>query len=93
MKKVPPDQNMNDKNDKQTMQQPVSRRGGTPRLIIRAGNGTLSFLLPHGDGTVDYAPYTVRSGVSMAANLRSAFRDAELSVSYTHLTLPTICSV
>ena len=92
MKKVPPDQNMNDKNDKQTMQQPVSRRGGTPRLIIRAGNGTLSFLLPHGDGTVDYAPYTVRSGVSMAANLRSAFRDAELLQNHGQKALLSVCT-
>lgn len=60
------------------MHQPVNRRGEIPRLIIRAGNGTLNFLLPYEDGRVDYTPYTVRSGVSMAANLRQAFRDAAI---------------
>lgn len=54
------------------------RRGGVPRLVIRAGNGTLSFLLPHEDGRVEYSPYVVRSGVSLAANLRQAFRDAAI---------------
>ncbi len=68
---------MTDKNNNQSGLHSL-RGGGEPRLIIRAGNATLSFLLPHEDGVVEYAPYTVRSGVSMAANLRSAFHDAEI---------------
>jgi hypothetical protein len=54
------------------------RRGIVPRLTIRVGYGTMSFFLPKADGTVEYQPYTVKSGVSMAANLRTAFREAEL---------------
>ena len=58
--------------------QRVVRRGIVPRLTIRVGYGTMSFFLPKTDGTVEYQPYTVKSGVSMAANLRTAFRESEL---------------
>jgi hypothetical protein len=58
--------------------QRVVRRGIVPRLTIRVGYGTMSFFLPRQDGTVEYQPYTVKSGVSMAANLRTAFRESEL---------------
>ena len=58
--------------------QPSVRRGIVPRLAIRVGYGTMSFCLPNADGTVEYQPYTVKSGVSMAANLRTAFRESEL---------------
>lgn len=54
------------------------RRGIVPRLAIRVGYGTMSFCLPQSDGSVEYQPYTVKSGVSMAANLRTAFREVEL---------------
>ena len=58
--------------------QRVVRRGIVPRLTIRVGYGTMSFFLPKQDGTVEYQPYTVKSGVSMAANLRTAFRESDL---------------
>lgn len=58
--------------------QPSVRRGIVPRLAIRVGYDTMSFCLPNADGTVEYQPYTVKSGVSMAANLRTAFRESEL---------------
>ena len=58
--------------------QRVVRRGVVPRLTIRVGYGTMSFFLPRTDGTVEYLPYTVKSGVAMAANLRTAFRELEL---------------
>ena len=54
------------------------RSGIVPRLTIRVGYGTMSFFLPKQDGTVEYQPYTVKSGVSMAANLRTAFRESDL---------------
>lgn len=44
------------------------------RPVIRVGRNTLSFTHVEKDGSVNYAPYTVKSGVSMAANLRTAFR-------------------
>lgn len=51
-----------------------------PRLIIRIGRGTLSFsaLDSENEGQIIYEPYTVRSGISMAANLREAFREIDL---------------
>lgn len=58
--------------------QPSVRRGIVPRLAIRVGYDTMSFCLPNADGTVEYQPYTVKSGVSMAANLRTAFHESEL---------------
>lgn len=49
------------------------------RLTIRIGRGTLSFSQPTDDGTdVVFEPYVVKSGVSMAANLREAFKTSEL---------------
>lgn len=53
-----------------------------PRTIIRIGRQTLAFALPQtegaeaGSGVVHYEPYTVKSGMSIAANLRNAFRDS-----------------
>ena len=48
-------------------------------LTLRIGRGTLSMLLqPSGSDDVVYEPYVVRSGVSMAANLREAFRKSDL---------------
>ena len=91
-KKLFTDQNMAEKNFNRQEQQSVSRRGGVPRLVIRVGNGTLSFLLPHEDGRVEFSPYTVRSGVSMAANLRSAFRDADMLADHGSKALLSVCS-
>lgn len=52
------------------------------QLLIRVGNGTLSFSTVEdtadGQGRVVYEPYTVKSGISMSANLREAFKTASL---------------
>lgn len=45
--------------------------------VIRVGQGTLAFLTPELDGTMTYHPYPVKSGMSLAANLRMAFKDEE----------------
>ena len=44
-------------------------------VIIRIGQGTLAFLTPNADGAYDYHPYAVKSGMSIAANLRTAFKE------------------
>lgn len=43
-------------------------------LTIRAGQGTLSFLVKAVDGTFSFIPYEVKSEMSLAANLREAFK-------------------
>lgn len=56
----------------------------TPKqqLTIRIGRSTLSFALPGGyDEEIVYEPYVVKSGISMAANLREAFKTADLLAS------------
>lgn len=47
------------------------------RITIRVGRGTLSFSMPNADGGIDFVPYVVKSGVSMAANLREAFKTCD----------------
>lgn len=51
-------------------------------LTIRVSRNTLSFstVAPTGgnENPIKYEPYVVKSGVSMAANLREAFKEAEL---------------
>ena len=47
------------------------------RLTIRVGRGTLSFSVQKGQEVI-YEPYIVKSGVSMAANLREAFKTSDL---------------
>ena len=47
------------------------------RLTVRIGRGTLSFSLQKGED-VAYEPYVVKSGVSMSANLREAFKTSDL---------------
>lgn len=55
-----------------------------PRTIIRIGRQTMSFALPASEGenavnkVVHYEPYTVKSGMSIAANLRNAFRESDI---------------
>lgn len=51
-----------------------------PRLTIRIGVNTLSFsaLDSENAGKIVFEPYTVRSGISMAANLREAFKKIDL---------------
>ena len=50
------------------------------RLTIRVSNNTLSFSVVdrEAEHQVIYEPYTVKSGVSMAANLRQAFKESDL---------------
>lgn len=43
--------------------------------IIRAGLGTLSFLIKKEDGTNAFHPYKVKGEMSLAANLRTAFKE------------------
>jgi hypothetical protein len=50
----------------------------TQWLTMRVGRGTLSFATPDESGQVIFEPYVVKSGVSMAANLREAFKTADL---------------
>lgn len=48
-------------------------------MTIRIGRGTLAFAIPSDDEeSIIYEPYVVKSGISMAANLREAFRKADL---------------
>ena len=49
------------------------------RLTIRIGRNTLSFVMPlEEQQNIIYEPFVVKSGISMAANLREAFRQADL---------------
>ena len=48
------------------------------RLTIRISTNALSFSAQQADGTIAYEPYHVKSGVSIAANLRQAFSESGL---------------
>lgn len=48
------------------------------RITIRASKNALSFSVAEGERQVTYEPYAMKSGVSMAANLRQAFKDSDL---------------
>jgi len=49
------------------------------RLTIRIGRGTMAMLTQVDDSSgIEYEPYVVKSGVSMAANLREAFKSSDL---------------
>lgn len=49
------------------------------RLTIRIGRGTMAMLAQVDDSSgIEYEPYVVKSGVSMAANLREAFKSSDL---------------
>lgn len=63
----------------QTVNHTIIRK--SPRLVIRAGHNTLSFSAIDREhlGTIIHEPYTVRSGISLAANLREALREAQLA--------------
>lgn len=51
----------------------------TNRLTLRVGRSTLCMLAQgSGNNDIDYEPYVVKSGVSMAANLRDAFKKSRL---------------
>ena len=64
------------------MQQIASHRSlaRRPRLTIRVGRKSLSFAVADAaaENQILFEPYTVKSGISMAANLREAFRSADL---------------
>ncbi len=48
----------------------------SPRMTIRVSQGSLAFAIAEKDNQeqVAYRPYTIKSGVSIAANLREAFK-------------------
>ena len=51
------------------------------KLTIRIGRNSLSFSMAtpeNEESPITYEPYTVKSGISMAANLREAFKHADL---------------
>lgn len=50
------------------------------RINIRIGKNDISSAVaaPMSEQQIDYSPYVVRSGISMAANLREAFKDDRL---------------
>ena len=60
------------------MQANTSKR--KPRISVRVGSNSLCFATP--DGTLDqlvaFEPYIIKSGVSMAANLRQAFKTSDI---------------
>jgi len=49
-------------------------------MTIRAGRTTLSASVPEADGGVRFEPYVMRSGVSVAANLREALKTMDIFV-------------
>lgn len=55
-------------------------RPHSPRLTIRVGNSSLSFAVidPQDDHQLVYEPYLVKTGISIAANLREAFKTSPL---------------
>ena len=68
--------------------QPVSRK----RLIIRVSRKSLSFsVLDSGNGQISFIPYPLKSGISLSANLREAFRDEEiLNDKYQHVLVSVV---
>ena len=67
------------------------------QLTIRVGNNTLSFTITDETGaeqTVQHEPYVVKSGISMAANLREAFktfaREFDLSKARVLIATPVL---
>ena len=60
----------------------IEQNMGNRRFVIRIGKYHLSFSTidpTQTESPVTYAPYVVKSGMSMAANLREALRGAELA--------------
>ena len=60
--------------------QETGNKNRLPRLVIRVDNGSLSFAAIDltTEKQVIYEPYNTRNGISMAANMREAFKDSEL---------------
>lgn len=63
-----------------------------PRITIRVSKGSLAFAMADSrtEAKVAFEPYTAKSGVSMAANLRDAFKTANLLQVPTHRALVLI---
>lgn len=56
------------------------KNNGKGRLTIRVGKNTLSFSMvdmTNREQPITFEPYVVKSGISMAANLREAFKEGE----------------
>ena len=66
---------------------PLSRAAETARLVADRAPKTAPALME-----MDWGQWEGLHGVELKADPTSGFRDIE-AVSYTHLTLPTICSV
>ena len=63
--------------------------------MLSGGVASLDWLRERGRGTVTHVvdPLTADAGRALLASCGLALRDGLEPVSYTHLTLPTICSV
>ena len=64
-----------------TMQQTgINIEGRQAKVVLRIGETSLSFAVADSETEtgVAFEPYTVRSGISTAANLREAFKNAPL---------------
>lgn len=62
----------------------------TQRITLRISHNSLSMAAINRDSEsqIDFEPYILKSGISMAANLREAFRESTLlSRGYTHATV------
>lgn len=62
------------------------------RLVVRVANRSLSFLKPVKGGVPEYIPYVVKSGVSVAANLRTAFKEDDSLTDGDGRVLLSVCS-
>ena len=64
----------------------TTRQGLSPRMTIRVSKGSLIFAIADTDhpNNIVYEPFTAKSGVSMAANLREAFKTADILQRPTH---------
>ena len=62
------------------------------RLVIRVAKHSLSFLKPTPEGQLVHFPYTTKSGMSPAANVRVAFREHDVLVKDTSRVLLSLVS-
>lgn len=62
------------------------------RIIIRASQRSLTFLKQLGDGTYMHVPYVPKSGMSISANLRTAFREEPFFEEEDSKVLLSLCS-
>ncbi len=65
------------------MQETGNSKIRSTRVTLRIGDNTLSFAVVDDTATnqIRYMPYTIKSGISMAANLREAFKSDETNLS------------